>query len=250
VTRADACWDVPTAAALRRLVAEPLPFGLQGQPVGPRFHRDLYLDTADGALRQRGATCRFRLRTDERCELLVSLLAHVNGRPELRKLEAAVVADEPRSACEGPSEPARLLRGLVSPAALDVQLDLETERHTRELSAGWLRRARFELTYDVVTVRAAGLARTFQQFIEAGHHDNRYAGFLRSAPIIPSLAEIRRCRLLRPAIARPIGASWRVVHCAVRCVRYRLACWALAATRLRLRWVGAGNALEQVACPI
>ena len=223
MTRADACWDVPTAAALRRLVAEPLPFGLQGQPVGPRFHRDLYLDTADGALRQRGATCRFRLRTDERCELLVSLLAHVNGRPELRKLEAAVVADEPRSACEGPSEPARLLRGLVSPAALDVQLDLETERHTRELSAGWLRRARFELTYDVVTVRAAGLARTFQEVdlreVRAGKPSfEQLSRALREAYALRTITTDRPVRgaLLRAALesealARAVGSGQWVV---------------------------------------
>jgi polyphosphate kinase len=45
-----------------------------------------------------------------------------------------------------------------------LDLELETERYTRAAEGRWrLRRAQFELGYDIVTVRATGLARTFHE---------------------------------------------------------------------------------------
>lgn len=159
----DVRWDVPTPEALRGLTTEALPLGLQAGEPRRAFHRDLYFDTADGALRQRGAACRLRLRSDGRQELMVSMLEDAAGRIDFTRTAADVEAARPEEVLAGASEPARVLRSLVNPGALSAELELEVERHVRETTAGWLRRPRFRLTYDVVTVRAAGLARTFQE---------------------------------------------------------------------------------------
>ncbi|HJU64498.1 MAG TPA: hypothetical protein VJ596_02420, partial [Gemmatimonadaceae bacterium] len=178
---ADLRWDVPTPEALRRLAADPLPLGLRAGETHRSYHRDLYLDTADGALRLRGATCRFRLRSDDRRELVLSHVLEMGGRSELRHLVATVQDTEPRQALEGASEPARVLRAMVSPSALRVELELETERYTRVASAGLLGRPLYELRYDVVTVRAAGLSRAFQEL-----------GLLRLRSGKPDLDEVAR----------------------------------------------------------
>jgi polyphosphate kinase len=169
----DLRWDVPTADALRRLAADPLPLGLRAGPARRVFYRDLYLDTPDGALRQRDVSCRFRLRSDDRRELMVAIVTRDNDRVDLRRIRASVQETEAREALKGTSEPARVLRALVSPDALAAELELETERCTRSAKKGWLRRARFELWYDIVTVRAAGLARTFQELAIRELHAGR-----------------------------------------------------------------------------
>ena len=161
--RSDLRWDVPTPEALRRLAAEPLPLGLRAPEARARFQRDLYFDTPDGALRKRGVTCRFRIRSDDRRELMVALRGERRGTVAERRADATVAAADAQEAFGGTSQPARILRGLVNPTALSAELELEVERHTRQASPGWPRWSRFELFYDIVTVRAAGLARTFQE---------------------------------------------------------------------------------------
>ena len=160
---ADARWDVPTIDALRGLAGAPLPLGLRGTEPRRRLMRDLYFDTPDAALRSHGATCRFRHGSDDRRELMVALHEDTGGRPACRRVAAEVSAADVGEAFAGSSEPARLLRALASPAALAVDLELEIERYARDASRGWLGRARLHFRYDVVTVRASGLSRTFQE---------------------------------------------------------------------------------------
>jgi len=78
-------WDVPTAEALRHLVIQPLPLNLRSEPPVRSFHRDLYVDTTDGALKGRQTTCWLRLHLDGRRELFLLL---PNGGTELRLLRA------------------------------------------------------------------------------------------------------------------------------------------------------------------
>jgi polyphosphate kinase len=222
-SQSDVRWDVSTPAALRQLTSAPLPLGLRASPPRRGFHRDLYYDTADGALRERGVTCRFRIREDDRRELLVSLVDDTAGGVGRRRYEAVVTAPGAREAFEGTSEPARILASIVSPAALRVEVELEVERYVRTAAAGWLRRARFELRYDVVTVRAAGLSRTFQEMtareLRAGS-----PGLVRLSEAIAesyglrSLTFERRVRgamirgaLESEALARGVGAGRSVV---------------------------------------
>src|SRR5204862_2803841 len=60
-------------------------------------------------------------------------------------------------------EPARRLGAIVDPARLRADLMLATERHTRECVGGWLRRAKFELIYDAVSLEYGELRREFYE---------------------------------------------------------------------------------------
>jgi polyphosphate kinase len=192
--RSNVRWDVASVGALRTLAAAPLPLGLRGGEAQRGFHRDLYFDTPDGALRARQATCRFRLRSDDRRELLVSLQDDRQGATAYRRVESEVTEAEPAEAFSGASEAARVLRGLVNPAALAVELELEVERYRRAATPGWPRRARFELVYDIVTVRTAGLARTFQE-IELRE---LRSGRPNLAQVSSAISEVYRLRAVTP----------------------------------------------------
>jgi polyphosphate kinase len=66
-------------------------------------------------------------------------------------------------AVAGNSEPARRLRALIEPSRLLPRLEFETDRRLRRTRPGWFARARFELLYDVVTVRSQDLSQTLQE---------------------------------------------------------------------------------------
>ena len=220
----DLRWDVPSAEALRALAQEPLPLGLRASSAQRVFQRDLYLDTSEGALRQREASCRFRLRSDDRRELMVVLVERTAGRSELRRVRATVPESDVHEALAGSSEPARVLRALVSPSALSVELELETERCTRPASGGWFRGARLEMWYDIITVRAAGLSRTFQELAVRELRSGRpsmvdVARAIRETYRLRSVTADRRTRgmmvrsaLESEALARGVGSGrWVVV---------------------------------------
>ena len=181
--------------ALRRLIELPLPLGLASTAAARSFHRDLFLDTPDDTLGGRGASCRLRVRADD-TRLLSLMLAGGADRPPER-WEAAVSDLDPRRALEGTSEPARRLRGLVDPSLLRPRIEIETERWTRLVEAGFVRRsARFAFLYDSCTVRLSGLARTFEEI-----------QVRRLGPGGPHLDEIaaalERGHDLRPLVAPP-----------------------------------------------
>ena len=156
-------WDVPTADELRRLVNEPLPLELSAAEPTRSFRRDLYYDTPDAALRQRGATCRFRMGSDDRRELMLSLVEDAGGVLEYQRVRANVDTTEAKLAFLGDSQPARLLRSIVSPSSLVVDLELEVERFERRAGRGWFFGPRFAIHYDIATVRLGGLSRSFQE---------------------------------------------------------------------------------------
>jgi Polyphosphate kinase N-terminal domain len=127
------------------------------------FLRDVYYDTPDASLDRRGIRCRLRYGADGVTRLRVTMVSDGEREPVVTTAEGEVPGGNLPAALAGPGEPARLLRSVVSPDALGPQLELEIERWTRAATAAWWRRARFALDYDVVTVRAAGLARSFQE---------------------------------------------------------------------------------------
>lgn len=159
----DGRWDVPTADALKRLSAEPLPLGLRATPPTQTFLRDVYYDTSDLVLRARSVTCRVRHRSDDSHQLTVSVVTERDGSPVVTRADADVPAGDARAALDGASAPTRLLRAIVNPATLGAQLELEIERFERTAWSRWWRPARFELEYAIVTVRTAGLARSFHE---------------------------------------------------------------------------------------
>jgi polyphosphate kinase len=163
----DGRWDVPAADVLRRLALEPLPLGLRATAPERVFLRDVYYDTSDLTLRARRVTCRVRHRSDGRRELSVSLVEERDGEPTVTRTEAGLTTGTPAAeALGGESEPALLLRSIVNPGTLGVHLELEIERYTRTGTGRQLvRPARFSFEYDIVTVRAAGVSRTFHEVL-------------------------------------------------------------------------------------
>jgi polyphosphate kinase len=147
--------------ALHRLRDVPLPLGLVAAPAQRTFHRDVYLDTSDRSLSQRGVTCRLRLQSDDR-RFLCLIVEGADRVPE--RWEAEVPELDARRALEGTTEPARRLRALTDPELLRPRIEIETERWGRIVQGGWLRRIpRFAFLYDACTVRHHGLAREFEE---------------------------------------------------------------------------------------
>src|SRR5467141_5205171 len=158
--------EVPTLDLLNRLVTEALPLGLRSGPAEPFFQRDIYYDSADWALRRRGVSCRFRTRLDDRRILTLGTIGRWEGGVPIvlpQTFEADVPELEGARALVGTSDPARRLRALIDPSLLLPRIQLETERRVRHTRAGWLSRGRYDVLYDVVTVRSHERAQAFQE---------------------------------------------------------------------------------------
>src|SRR5688572_16147164 len=133
-------FDVPNAATLLELASSPLPLGLPSPVATRAFHRDLYFDTADDALRRRGASCRFRLSAEDRRVLSFSIASgdawgSAVGPTDAGRWSDAVPELDGWRALAGNSEPARRLRGLIDPAHLEPRLQIETDRLRRRLTS-------------------------------------------------------------------------------------------------------------------
>ena len=156
-SRSEVKWDIASPEVLKELIDAPPPGGLRLKRTSHGFHRDIYYDTADGSLARRDVTCRFRLGADDRRVMTVALAS------PRQRFSSAVTELDLSAALRGESEPARRLRGLVDPANLEPLLELEVERESRILSGAWPWSARYELVYDIVTVRHDRLAREFRE---------------------------------------------------------------------------------------
>ena len=120
---------------LDALAREPLPAGLRESARAAGWHRDIYFDTADGALRGRGAVCRLRHRADGRTILSLFLDggAGAGSRPErmrspakpsTSRLGRSARTESPSSAW-APGRGVALASGVIAltsalPAAIDT----------------------------------------------------------------------------------------------------------------------------------
>lgn len=152
--------ELRSASQRELLAVAPLPpAGRVARPTR-LLMRDLYLDSVDGALRSRGVTCRLRIASDGRRRLTL-VIGAPPGAPAAAqaahadRVDAWVHDDDPRVVVAGRSLPARRLRGIVDPASLLVQLELEIDRFTRVLARDWLGRAAVLAHLDAVTGRGA-----------------------------------------------------------------------------------------------
>src|SRR5258705_4891595 len=117
-------WEVPDAAVLEQILA--------GSPVAGLSFRDVYCDTPEGDLWQRGSRCRLRFAADGRCWLTLWL----PGGP---RLHARVAATEAAEALTGTTEPALRLRAFVDPVRLGPWIQRNVERRWRVIGVPLVR---------------------------------------------------------------------------------------------------------------
>lgn len=145
-------WGAPDSDLLRQILSDASPLAPGGglrftrRPAQQTYFRDVYFDTSDGDLAQRGATCRVRFAADGRCTLAVTA-------PAGPKLESRTRRAEPADLFTAESEPGRRLRALVDPARLGPWLELEIERAWRTVCWRGLPVPMCDVVRDVIIAR-------------------------------------------------------------------------------------------------
>src|SRR5438094_2957178 len=200
IARREIRCDVPTPERLRELLAAPLPLRLRSADAERRFFRDVYLDTADARLRERGVTCRFRASDDDRQRLTVHIddpkLAADSDAAAARRYDADVRELDALRAVASDTDPARRLRAFVDPGQLRPTLVVTTERVLRRTIPGWFRRSQFDFVYDFATVEYGGLARSFQEL--------RVWRLRNGSPTLARVAAaLERSHAVRPVLVDP-----------------------------------------------
>ena len=129
-------WDVSDAAQLGHLVDNPPATGFHvSRPLVHSF-RDVYCDTLDGELRERGARYRVRFTSDGKRELTVWL-------PGGARLDGEAAESG--------------LQGVADPARLAPWIELDVTRRTRSIAAPIVRFPLCHLTGDALVVRRGEL---------------------------------------------------------------------------------------------
>jgi polyphosphate kinase len=144
-------YEIRSARHLGELAAAPLPVAMSASQPRRSQHRDLFLDTADDALRKRNIVCRLRLRSDDTRALSLSIGGGTGDPPA--RFESDVVSADIVTALREPTTAGRRLSALIDPALLLVRLEIEVERLTRTVGSDWLRRPRLEIHYDSAIAR-------------------------------------------------------------------------------------------------
>ena len=137
-------WDVSDAARLAQLLDHPpvTRFHISGGAALVRSYRDVYCDTADGDLRQRGARYRVRFTADGKRHLTVWLPDGGGTRVTGAEAETRV-------------------RAVVDPARLMPWIELDVARRWRVIGAPLVRLPLSDLIGDTFTARRAEVQATF-----------------------------------------------------------------------------------------
>lgn len=154
-------YEIRSARHLGELAGAALPLPLEVSQSKRTQHRDLFLDTADDALRRRGIVCRLRLRADDTRSLSISIGGDASNAPT--RIDSPVESADVGGAVIEPTPAGRRLGALVDPALLLVRLELEVERVTRVVGRDWLRRPRIEIRYDFIVARRNGTSSSLFQ---------------------------------------------------------------------------------------
>ncbi len=134
-------WDVPDAAALGQLIDHPPAAGFHVSAPRTTYFRDVYYDTPDGALRQRGGRYRMRFTADGKQRLTVWL-------PDGTRL------DTPETDAEAV---AARLRAVADPARLAPWIERDVARRWRTIAVPLVRLPLCDLVGDASTVRRGEL---------------------------------------------------------------------------------------------
>lgn len=153
-------YEVLSEHQLETIAVAPLSPGLASTPTRRSFHRDIYFDTQDDALRRRGAICRLRLGSDGKYDLFFALTGDNTEPIYLRQpVQSAKIIE---ALSQSPRIEKRV-RAMADPSALVQRMELEVERQMRRTAHDWLRRPRVELHFDTVTFRAGGSRKVFHK---------------------------------------------------------------------------------------
>lgn len=163
-------YEIRSARHLGELAAAPLPLDVAVSEPRRSQHRDLYLDTADEALRKRNIVCRLRLRSDDTRTLSLSIGG--DAASPASRFDCAVRSADLSAALAEQTSVARRLSAIVDSRLLVVNLELEVERLTRSADRDWLGRPCVELHYDSVVARhAASSSNLFNLCLHQLHGD-------------------------------------------------------------------------------
>lgn len=167
-------WDAPAGNALGRLVAEGAPFALSVTTPRRTDFRDVYLDTAEGALQGQDVSCVLRHHATGRTTLLVARGYDGASDGPMREGTAIEIGDPAVDTLVRSHAVARQLRPFADPSALVPWLELATTRQAARATArGWWRRPTYTLASDTMTVRAGGLSAVFHELALHVHRDGR-----------------------------------------------------------------------------
>ncbi len=161
-------YDLRSSQHLDEVARAPLPLGLSSRPPERSLYRDIYLDTEEDSLRERGASCRLRIEATDRRTL--TLMADGAGATPALRVDSPVDSADFRTALAEDTSAGRRLRALVDPALLSPRIELEIDRITRHAGHDWLLRPRLELHFDEIRARFNGSTRTFHQMCVHRRH--------------------------------------------------------------------------------
>jgi polyphosphate kinase len=154
--------DVPDQDTLARLSGMALPLGLREGAARRDAFRDVFYDTSDAELRERGITVVVRHRSDDTRELKLALsgigTARVEYAAETPEADAAAIFS-------GDSDPARRLRALVDPSRLVPCLEMSIDRQVRTGRKSILPLQQFELACESLTARGEEAKSEFRQLV-------------------------------------------------------------------------------------
>ena len=184
-------FEIRSARHLAELAAAPLPAVLEASPSRRSQHRDLYLDTLDDSLRKRGIVCRLRIRADDTRTLSLSIGGDDRTEPVL--VDSDVQSSSVPQALAEQTAASRRLSALLDPATLQVRLEVEVERITRNAGADWLRRPRAEIHYDAMVARRNGVSAHLYQV--CAHH--RHGSATVVADLVRAMEETHHLRPTR-----------------------------------------------------
>lgn len=128
-------WDVSDAATLGQLIDHPPAAGFHVSAPHSTYFRDVYCDTPEGELRQRGGRYRMRFTADGKQQLTVWL-------PDGRRVEAGAM---------------ERLRGLVNPERLSPWIEWEVSRRWCTIAVPLVFLPLCDVVGDAVTVRRGEL---------------------------------------------------------------------------------------------
>ena len=151
-------WEVPDSDLFRQILSDPPapppPPGLRfSRPAQRTYFRDVYFDTPEGELGQRGgggggggARCRVRFDSGGGCALTVTWPGGPSSGSRVR-------GAEPADLFAADSAPGRQLRALIDPTRLAPWIELEIERAWRPLCWRFVPLPLCDVVLDDVTAR-------------------------------------------------------------------------------------------------